>query len=262
MRRACTIASIVWLGLARKKDVYVLLILLGAMLTAVVSLDIFGLGGVVGYVTDIGLLLAWLFSWILAVSITTRELPQEEAKGTIFPLLAKPLRRIELLGGKWLGCWSVVAVATLTFYGLVAMVIAIKGGRMDPRVMIQGYILHLAALAIVVAAGLAFSTRMNHDAAGTMTYVATGAAYLIIPRISEFLIGITGWRGTVMMVLYYLAPHFEIFDMRRRMVHGYGVLSWTVFVGILAYGMLFTTLLLLVAWLLYRRKRFVRGSLG
>jgi len=262
MRRIWTVASIVWMEMLRKKDIYVLLILLGAMLVGIVSLDIFGLGGVAGYVKDTGLLLAWLFSWIMIASISTRELPQEEARGTIFSLLAKPVRRIELLIGKWLGCWSVAAAATLTFYALVAAVVILKGGRFSYVVLLQSYILHVAALAVIAGVGMAMSTRMNYDAACAMTYVATGAAYLILPRVSEFLTAATGPRGVAMVVLYYLAPHFELFDMRRRFVHDYGVLHWGVFAAILAYGLLYTGLLLMISWLSYRRKRFVRGSLG
>jgi len=262
MRRILTIASIVWMEMLRKKDVYVLLILLGAMLAGVVSLDIFGLGGVVGYVKDTGLLMAWVFSWIMTIGACTRELPQEESRGTIFALLAKPVRRIDLLAGKWLGCWSVAVAATLAFYVLVAAIVLLKGAGFSYLVLFQTYFLHAAALSVVAAVGLALSTRMNHDAAAAITYVATGGAYLILPRVSEFMAGISGPRGIAMMILYYLAPHFELFDMRRRFVHSYGPLHWGVFAAVLAYGLLLTVLLLLVSWLSYRRKRFVRGATG
>jgi len=262
MRRILTIASIVWMEMLRRKDIYVLLILLGAMLAGIVSLDIFGLGGVAGYVKDTGLLMAWLFSWIMTVGVSTRELPQEESRGTIFSLLAKPVRRMDLVAGKWLGCWTVAAAATLAFYVLTAVIILLKGGKFSFPVLVQSYFLHAAALSVVAAAGLALSTRLHHDAAAAMTYVATGAAYLILPRVSEFMAGLSGPRGIAMMVLYYMAPHLELFDMRRRFVHSYGPLHWGIFAVILAYGMLFTALLLLVAWLSYRRKRFARGALG
>ena len=88
-----TIAGVVWLEVLRRKDVYVLFILLAAFLIALLTLDVFGLGSAVGYVKELGLLLVWLFSWILAVTVSVRQLTREEEQGTIFPLLAKPVTR-------------------------------------------------------------------------------------------------------------------------------------------------------------------------
>ena len=165
MTRILSIARTVWLEMLRKKDAYVLLILLGALLVILVSLNVFGLGGVVRYVADTGFLMAWLFGWILAVNISSRQLPQEETGGTIFPLLAKPITRIELIMGKWLGATGTVCLAVLAFYCLVAAVVTGRGGALDPLVLIQGYALHAVALAVMSAIALTFSTRMNHDAA-------------------------------------------------------------------------------------------------
>ena len=93
MIRILTLAWMVWLEMIRRKDIYVLLILLAAFLVTLMALNLFGLGRAVSYLKEIGMLLAWVCSWILAVSISARQLPQEERQGTIFPLLAKPVGR-------------------------------------------------------------------------------------------------------------------------------------------------------------------------
>jgi len=259
MHRIATVAWVVWLQTLRRKDAYVMLVLLGSMLMAIVSLDIFGLGRVVGYVKDVGLLLAWIFAWVLGVSISTRQLPAEETSGTIFALLAKPIRRIELLVGKWLGCWSVVAVATLLVYGLLTGMVLLKGGTFAAGALLQAVVLHLVATGIVIGLGLAFSCRLHADASAALTTVLTGASFLILPRVPAFLADVSGPRGVAMAMLYYAAPHFELLDMRRRLVHGYGALPGSVFFTVLAYGLLLIALSLVVAWLLYRNKRFLRG---
>ena len=61
MLKIRTIAATVWLETLRKKDLYVLLILLSVLLLTLISLNIFGLGGMTRYIKDIGLLLAWVF---------------------------------------------------------------------------------------------------------------------------------------------------------------------------------------------------------
>jgi ABC-type transport system involved in multi-copper enzyme maturation permease subunit len=244
----------------RKKDAYVLLILLGALLLVLVSLNVFGLGSVVGYVKDAGFLTAWVFAWILAVNTGSRALPREEETGTIFPLLAKPITRFELIAGKWLGAWSTAMAATLVFYLLVVAVTLAKGGTFLPGALIQAYLLHGGALSIIAAIAIAFSARMNWDAAASMTYVLTLAAFLVVPRVPAFLVYAKGISGTLLMVIYNLLPHFELFDMRKRIVHDYAAMEWHAFCFVILYGMLFTLVFLLAAWLGYRNKRFSRGD--
>lgn len=262
MIRVLTIAWTVWLEMIRRKDLYVLLILLLALLFTLMSVNAFGLGGVTRYVADVGLLLGWLFSIILAVSMAGRHLPQEESKGTIYPLLAKPITRAELLLGKWLGTWSSSTCATLVFYVVIFAVVSLRGGTYRGVCLFEVVLLHVAFLAVVNALALACSTRMSYGAAATVAYVMISAAMLVTPRVPELVAHETGAAITGLLVLYYGLPHFELFDLRQRLVHDWGPAPWPSVLAVLAYGVLWTALLLVIAWLAYRRKKFARGGLG
>ena len=72
MIRILVLARMVWLELFRRKDPYVLLLVLAALLGALLSFNIFGLGSLVRYIEDSGLLLTWLLSWVLAVQLAGR----------------------------------------------------------------------------------------------------------------------------------------------------------------------------------------------
>ena len=255
-----TIAQTVWRGILRRKDLYVLLILLIAVLVVLVSLDMFGISGVVRYVQDAGLFFTWLFGWILAVNLSSRELPEEERSRTIFPLLAKPITRLELVVGKWLGTWSVISVATLVFYVMVLGIVAGKGGHLSIPMLLQAWLLHCGVLAMICALGTALSTRMHHDAAATLSYIFTAAIFLVVPRVPEFLTSARGFAGGAMMFIYNALPHFEILDLRQRLVHDLGSLDWGTFAILACYAALWTALILLVGWMAYRNKRFNRGN--
>lgn len=261
MMRIRAIAWTVWIELLRKKDIYVLLVLLGLLLLTLVSLDIFGLGGMIRYVKDVGLLLSWVFGWVLSIHVASRELPQEEERGTMVSLLARPVTRCELILGKWIGAWSIVVCATLLFYLLVGGVVLGMGGTMDPVAVFQGFLLHSTVFGILTAIALAFSTRLNRDAAATMSFVLTGAAFLIVPRIPVLLVHQKGLAGSALLVLYHLLPHFELFDMRKRIVHDFGPAPWGASAVIVAYGILWMFFILVIAWLAYRRKLLLRGAM-
>ena len=64
------------------------------------------------------------FSWILTIGLASRQLPTEERAGTVFPLLAKPVTRMELIVGKWAGCWVASLCATAVFYLVTLVVLA------------------------------------------------------------------------------------------------------------------------------------------
>ena len=261
MTRIGVLACLVWLEVIRRKDVYVLLVLMGCLLAVLVSLNVFGLGSAVVYVLHVGLLMTWVFAWILAVNVSARELPQEESRGTIFPLLAKPISRLELVLGKWVGAWSVVSAATFVLYALVIVVVLVHGGYAHLAVLAQGFALHSVALGVITALGIAFSTRMNYDAAATLTYTITAASFLVAPRIPAFLAAETGVKATALMFLYDLLPHFEVFDLRRRICFDYGPAAWSAFLLAAAYGLALVVFLLTAAWIAYRNKRFSRDSL-
>lgn len=259
MTRILTIAHVVWLDVLRRKDVYVLVVLLLAFLMTLMSLNVFGLGDLAGYVKEVGLLLAWLFAWILSVSISARLLPQEESRGTIFPLLAKPITRFEVVAGKWLGGWTVSCAATIVFYAALVLIIRWRGAGFNWLALAQGLALHLCLLGMIAALGVAFSTRLNYDAAATMTYVVSLAAFLVLPRVPYLVLTVKGFNQAGLLILYFALPHFELFDMRMRLVHNWDPAPIQAVLMVLAYGVVVTIIFLLLGWLGYRNKRFSRG---
>lgn len=260
MKKAFALARIVWIEMIRRKEFYVLLILLGAMLFVLLSIDIFGLGSTVLYVLDVGLSLAWICSIVLAVNLVGRQLPTEESRGTIYALLAKPITRWELVVGKWIGAWSSASLATLIFYGVLVAVFVTRGGRVDGGAIGQALLLHAVALGVVCGLALAVSTRLTEGAAATVSFILIAASLTLVPAIPELLATAAGVSEVALRVLYYILPHIELFDMRQRVVHGWGAVEWHIAAIVVLYGVVWTTILVILAWLGYRRKLFRRGG--
>jgi hypothetical protein len=91
--------------------------------------------------------------------------------------------------------------------------------------------------------------------------VLSGACYAVLPRLPALLVSTFDWRGDFLLALYYALPHFELFDLRRRIIHDWGPVAPGIFVQILLYGLLFIAIFLFLAWLGYRHKRFARGEM-
>ena len=262
MRRVLAVARVVWLEMLRRKEPYVVAVMLAALLGLLLSVDVFGIGGAVRYVMDIGLLAAWIFSLVLAVAGACRQLPDEERRGTVFPLLAKPLTRLEMICGKWLGAWSAASCAGAGFFLAVGVVVKGRGGAFDWLTLAQGWVVCSAGLAAVAAMGMALSTRMSFGAASSVSWTMLAASFFMLPRIPERVLGAPRANAAILSLLYYALPHFELFDMRLRIVHRWGNIPARALALLLAYGAVLTSLGLCAAWLAYRNKRLERGGVS
>jgi len=261
MRNALAVAGVVLRCWSRRKEGYILVLILAAVQYAVASMDVLSSGGSSLYLYDVGLLLTWFLGWVIAIHVGASELPGEEMRGTVFLLLAKPLSRAELIAGKWLGAWAAVVACTLAFHA-VALSSALATGVHPPLLaMLEMCLLHLLSLAILTAMAIAVSTRLNRDAAISLTVTAALATYLLVPRIPKLISYAAGWRSGMLELLYYVLPHLELFDLRRRVLHGYGPISGNVLTTLVAYGAVWTGVLLLIAWLSYRQRHFQRDKL-
>lgn len=260
MNAVRVIARIVWLETVRRKDAYVLGILLGALVVALALLDAFGLGGSTRHILDLGLLLAWLFSVLLTLSAAGRQLPREEESGTVFVLLSKPLTRLDWLLGKALGCWVASFAATTCFYLLIGATVALQGGRPDALTALQAWLLHGAALAVLTALALAVSIRANADAAWTLSAVIAAFLFLVHPAFPRLIEYADPAAATAMLVLHHALPRLELFDLRQRLVHDWGPAPWAAAAGVAVYAAAWTAAFLAMAWLAFRQRRFHRKT--
>src|SRR5437016_2022686 len=116
MKNIFAVASIVVKELYRRKDAYVLFILTILICLIMASVSIFNDAKIVRYLKELCLLLIWICSLVVAITTTARQIPMERENRTLFPLLAKPLSRAELLLGKFLGCWLACGFMLACFY--------------------------------------------------------------------------------------------------------------------------------------------------
>ena len=105
-------------------------------------------------VADLGAAASSVFSIAVAILIGATSLHRELEQKTIFPLLARPIRRTEYLLGKYFGTMLVITVFVLAQGGLVLMMGAVLAGGSALKVIGVGL-----ALAAVLAVASWRSTR-------------------------------------------------------------------------------------------------------
>ena len=113
---ASPFSSVVIKELYRRKDFYVLFVLTAVITLVMGSVSFFHDTKIVRYVKDIALLLIWISALVIAIATTARQIPAERENRTIFPLLAKPVTRWQVILGKFAGCWLACGLALIVFY--------------------------------------------------------------------------------------------------------------------------------------------------
>ena len=103
MTAALIISGMVIKEIFRKKDFYVALILIAAVLLYASSLQFYNVQNITRYLMDLGLVLIFFFSAILTVSLAARQYPSEIQNRTSYVLLAKPVSRGQFVLGKFFG---------------------------------------------------------------------------------------------------------------------------------------------------------------
>lgn len=254
--RIWTISTLSLLELYRRKDIYVALILGLIIIAPLASINIFGVEGVFAHVKEITLLLIWLFSVVIAVTTSSRQLPLEMSKKTIFPLIAKPISRNEFVLGKLLGSFLASSTAILLFYVFLTIVSLIKGVNPFSLAFCEAIILHLCFIALVVAMTTCGSMILTQSANNAISMLVI---FFMLMRGKSILADAEKMSGVGKLILrgfHYILPHFEFFDLRQFLVHeqwgapAIGVVLITILYA-LFYGTFFTAL---ATWLFRRRQ--------
>ncbi len=132
MNSVFAIAGIVIKELYRRKDFYVLFVLTALITLLLGSVSFFNDAKIVRYLKEVCLLLIWVSSLVIAIGTAARQIPAERENRTIFPLLAKPVTRGQVVLGKFLGCWLACGVALLMFYVFFGVISESRGGGEAP----------------------------------------------------------------------------------------------------------------------------------
>jgi len=247
LRQMRALVRLSFIDLWRRHDMVGLLILSLALMVPLAMATPFGAAGASRYLDEVALLLIWAFSLFIALGTGERLFPPEFEARTIYPLWAKPISRGRLLIGKYLGAvlatWSAVAFFYLLLFGSIAL----RGGTVLTFDMAQAFVLHLAGMAIAVAVSLLFSLVLSHSAALTLCTILHVGMFLFGRELPHYADAAPASVAAVIKVLYAIGPHVEFFDMRQRIVHGWGAVDGLVFMAALGYAAVYIALLLWIA---------------
>jgi ABC-type transport system involved in multi-copper enzyme maturation permease subunit len=255
MNAICAVAGVVIRELYRRKDFYVLFFLM-----AIIALTM-GCGNMVndakkeGYLKEMCLLLIWISSLVIAITTAARQLPAERESRTLFPLLAKPVTRVQVIAGKFLGCWIACGAALVVFYFILGVVSASREHEWNVLEYAQALWMQWIFLAVVIALGLWGSITFATPAANATICLIVIAGVLVLQRhLNDLALARAEPARSVLYAIYFTLPRPEWFDLREPLIFHRGWPEGGEFAAVSLYGAAYTGFFLLAAWLGFRNK--------
>jgi len=242
--------------LYRRKDLIVVFLLGAVILLPLAFFSPFGVAGASRYISEMALLLVWVFSIAIGLGVSARLFPPEFESRTIFPLLAKPVGRGTILLGKYLGALAASSLALAVFYLAYALLLGLRQGSWFPPILLQAFVLHVGFLAVVTALGLLGSLLLTPAANLTLCALLVVGMLAFGQRLSTLAATQTVPGKWVLQAIHWAGPHLEFFDLRQRLVHAWPQIGWGVCAAVSAYALCYAAACLGVAGLIFRKKRF------
>ncbi len=218
-------------------------------------------------IKDLGLSATSIFGLFIAVFVGISLVWKEVERRSIYSLLAKPIRRSELIVGKYLGLAFTllvnVAVMAATLYAVLAYMNAgaDAGVRaswdapaLDPRMLVAMLLIWFELL-VVTAVAIFFSAFSSPMLSAVFTFGLWVVGHFNADL--KHFESVVESRPVAWLAraLYYLLPNLSPFDIKTQVVHAQPVAAG--YVGMtLAYGLVYITALIVAAAFIFSRRDF------
>jgi ABC-type transport system involved in multi-copper enzyme maturation permease subunit len=222
------------------------------MLTSTAVLSPLTVGAQGKIMSDVGLAAMNLFGLLVVIFVGTGMVRKEMDKGTILTILSKPVGRREYLLGKFLGL-NLTLMCMLVIMGMLFLLLTFLAPGTFSLRFIPVFYLTFLELTVINAVAVFFSTCVSPILAAVFTMGAFAVGHLS-QSIRDFgeLQG-TALQQKISLVVYYMVPNLEVFNVRGEVVHGMDVGVQHLLMATV-YGLSWVVLLILAAGAVFGRK--------
>lgn len=209
------------------------------------------------FIADLGLSSMLVFGAIIAIFIGVGLVYKEIDKRTIYNLLSKPVRRHELIIGKYAGlCLTLLVNSAVMVAGTVLALAYVNRGVVPLQVtVLPAAFLIFLELTLLVAVALMFSTFSTPMLSALFSF-----AVYVIGHFSADLKLAGELSGSalvkaILIGLYYLLPNLSNFGFIGAASYGM-MLPLNMAVAATVYWLVYVTLLLSAAVLVFQKRNF------
>ena len=267
MNAARCVAVAVFRESVRDKVFYNLVLFAVLLVGASILIGQLTAGQDVKIIKDLGLAATSLFGLFIAIFVGINLVSKEVDRRSVYPLLAKPIRRAEFIVGKYAGLLLTLLANMIVMTAAIYAVLFFMSRGVSPQLqsawdapaldpaLLKAIALIYLNLAIVTAVALFFSTYSSPmlSAIFTLGVYVVGQFNADLRHFDKIVDSPAAvW---IARACYYVLPDFSRFDVKLAVVHGLPVPAMYL-AATAAYAALYVAALLFGAVLIFSRRDF------
>jgi ABC-type transport system involved in multi-copper enzyme maturation permease subunit len=265
MRTVYLIARATFQEAVRRRILNVILIFGTAVIATSWFFSYLQPGAELKMINDVCLGAIRFFGMLITVFMGAMLIPSEIEKKTIHVILSKPVNRVHVILGKFLGAWFTVLVNVTLMSLAFFIVFFIKapqfagqaGVHMDFMAMnlLKACLLVLFELLVLASIAVTASTMMSWVVTAVFAFAVYfgGQFSSFIQSLADPAKNPNVLGRAVLTAMYTFLPHFDQFDIREAIV-GDQFIPWDPILRIMAYGLMYTVVVMLVGYILFNRR--------
>lgn len=233
-----------------------MLLILFSILVIIVSVFVgpFALGEAPKIIRDVGLAAASLFGILVVIIIGSTIIHSDIEKRTIYTVITKPVKRSEIIVGKFLGLLLLTAMLVCAMAVIHQLVIYIFEGSFDPHLLIA---IPFSLIEIMILLGIlllfsSFSTPALSAVMGIIFFIVGHASPDLKLFADQTKIATPKYLA---YGFYYLLPNLENFNLRIDLVYRLPLHSDQIIFSI-CYGIIYTIFLLYLSVIVFEKREF------
>ncbi len=238
-----------------RQRILVLLIVFALLMIMVsVLLEPFALGEAPKIMRDFGLAAASIFAILTTIIIGSALIHKDVEKRTLFTVLAKPVRRSEIVIGKFLGLGALVTMLVLAMLLIHQIALVVYEGRFDLYLLVA-FPFTVLEVSVILGIILLFSSFSSV----TLTSIM-GAIFFIVGHAMPDLKLFADTTNAAALKhiaygFYYILPNLENFNYRSDLAYGIPLQTDGILFSI-SYGVIYTILLLYLTTIIFETREF------
>ncbi len=206
-------------------------------------------------VKDSGLTAITVFGMIISIFVVSFMIPHEIESRTIYPVLAKPVRRYEFLLGKYVGALVILGAIVVALTAVLVGVLALEAHFVPPVAdsvfdpTLAGVVSAAAMTYVALAVLTALIMLISSVASTTMTVISAFLLWFLgsmQAQIEELVTKTVGVSHYLLYLFSHAVPPLQNFDFRPNVLNGDPIIGSAV-VDALGKGLLYAVVALVFA---------------
>jgi len=253
--RILTIARNTFREAVRDRILYNLVVFVLLITAAAILLGELTDGQEARTIVNLGLSAILIFGTFISIFVGVSLVSKEIEKKTVYAILSKPVRRGEFIIGKYVGLCLTLAVNTAVMGIGVSLALLYVGGNSLALSIWSSVAMIFFELTITTAVAIVFSSFSTPALSALFTFLVFVIGHSTA-ALRELASGLNSTAARILFDgIYYVLPNLSNFSYITEAAHGH-VPSVQLFVLSAVYAVIFDTVLITAAVLIFARRNF------